>query len=113
PAKTAMRMLLTGDFLAADQALNFGLVSAAVNDADPEDATEALPHRVASVSRATVAIGKMAFYAERERAVDEAYERMSQVMAHNAVTVDAQEGIDAFLSKREPRWRHRGADAGD
>src|SRR5699024_5777617 len=113
PAKTAMRMLLTGDFLAADQALNFGLVSDVVDDDELEDATEALAHRVASVSSATVAIGKSAFYEQRELPVDEAYERMSQVMAHNAVTVDAQEGIDAFLSKREPRWRHRGADAGD
>src|SRR5699024_12301261 len=58
PAKTAMRMLLTGDFLAADQALNFGLVSDVVDDDELEDATEALAHRVASVSSATVAIGK-------------------------------------------------------
>src|SRR5699024_3136583 len=112
PAKTAMRMLLTGDFLASDQALNFGLVSDVVDDDELEDATEALAHRVASVSSATVAIGKSAFYEQRELPVDEAYERMSQVTAHDAVTVDAQGGIDAFLSKREPRWRHRGADAG-
>src|SRR5699024_8741304 len=113
PAEPARRMLLPGDFLAGDQARNFGPVAAVadsdvVDDDELEDATEALAHRVASVSAATVAIGKSAFYEQRELPVDEAYERMSQVMAHNAVTVDAQEGIDAFLSKREPRWRHRG-----
>src|SRR5699024_3529019 len=113
PAKTAMRMLLTGDFLAADEALNFGLVSDVVDDDQLEYATEALAHRVASVSSATVAIGKSAFYEHGELPGDGAYAPMSQVMANNGGTVDAQEGIDAFLSRREPRWRQRGADAGD
>lgn len=108
PAKTAMRMLLTGDFINAEQALNFGLVSDVVADDELEEATVALARQVASVSSATVAIGKSAFYEQRELTVADAYERMSQVMADNAVAADAQEGIDAFLSKREPSWQHRG-----
>ncbi|MGC3020489.1 enoyl-CoA hydratase [Brevibacterium sp. FAM 24630] len=108
PAKQAMRMLLTGDFVSAEDALAFGLVSDVVADDDLETGTADLARKVASASSATVAIGKAAFYEQRELPVAEAYARMSQVMAHNAVGTDAQEGIDAFLSKREPRWQHRG-----
>jgi enoyl-CoA hydratase/carnithine racemase len=108
PAKQAMRMLLTGDFVSADQALGYGLVSDVVADDELESATLELARKVAGASSATVAIGKAAFYEQRELPVDQAYERMSQVMAHNAVAADAQEGIEAFLSKRDPQWQHRG-----
>lgn len=107
PAKQAMRMLLTGDFVSAEDALRFGLVSDVVADDDLEAAALELARTIASASSATVAIGKRAFYEQRELPVADAYERMSQVMAHNAVATDAQEGIDAFLTKREPHWRHR------
>ncbi|AOP55292.1 MAG: enoyl-CoA hydratase [Brevibacterium aurantiacum] len=107
PAKTAMRMLLTGDFLSADDALSFGLVSDVVADDELEASTLELARKVASASSATVAIGKAAFYEQRDLPLAEAYEHMSEVMAHNAVAADAQEGIDAFLTRREPRWQHR------
>ena len=104
PAKQAMRMLLTGDFVSAEDALKYGLVSDVVADADLESATLELARKVASASSATVAVGKAAFYEQRELPVADAYARMSQVMADNAVAADAQEGIDAFLTKR-PQWR--------
>lgn len=107
PAKQAMRMLLTGDFVTAADALKYGLVSDVVADADLESATLDLALKVASASSATVALGKAAFYEQRELPVTDAYARMSQVMADNAVAADAQEGIDAFLTKREPQWQHR------
>ena len=107
PEKQAMRMLLTGDFVTAEDALKFGLVSDVVADADLESATLELALKVASASSATVALGKAAFYEQRELPVADAYARMSQVMADNAVAADAQEGIDAFLTKREPQWQHR------
>ncbi|GAA1548795.1 enoyl-CoA hydratase [Brevibacterium picturae] len=108
PAKTAMRMLLTGDFLSAGDALTFGLVSDVVADDELETATAELARKVASASSATVAIGKAAFYEQRDLPVAQAYARMSEVMAHNAVAADAQEGIDAFLGRRQPQWQHRG-----
>ena len=108
PAKAAMRMLLTGDFLSAADALTFGLVSDVVADDELESATAELAGKVASASSATVAIGKAAFYEQRDLSVAEAYAHMSEVMAHNAVAPDAQEGIDAFLRRREPQWQHRG-----
>ena len=100
-------MLLTGDFVTAEDALKFGLVSDVVADADLESATLELALKVASASSATVALGKAAFYEQWELPVADAYARMSQVMADNAVAADAQEGIDAFLTKREPQWQHR------
>ncbi|GAA1861441.1 enoyl-CoA hydratase [Brevibacterium marinum] len=108
PAKTAMRMLLTGDFIGADDALTYGLVSDVVADDELEAATGELARKVASASSATVAVGKSAFYEQRDLPLADAYVHMSEVMAQNAVAADAQEGIDAFLSRREPQWQHRG-----
>ena len=107
PAKVAMRMLLTGDFITSAEALAFGLVSDVVPDEELETATVELASKVASASSATVAIGKRAFYEQRDLPLADAYARMSETMAKNAVAADAQEGIDAFLSRREPHWQHR------
>lgn len=107
PAKTAMRMLLTGDFLSAADALTFGLVSDLVADDELETATVELARKVASASSATVAVGKAAFYEQRDLPLADAYAHMSEVMARNAVAADAQEGIDAFLRRRQPQWQHR------
>ncbi len=107
PRKTAMRMLLTGDLLGAQDALTHGLVSDVVPDEELAEATAALASKVAEASAATVAIGKRAFYEQVELPTADAYARMAEVMADNAVMHDAQEGIDAFLTKREPEWQHR------
>ena len=106
PAKQAMRMLLTGDFVSAEDALKYGLVSDVVADADP------IRHlgiglAVASASSATAAVCERRVLRTAELPVADAYARMSQVMADNAVAADAQEGIDAFLTKRQPQWQHR------
>jgi enoyl-CoA hydratase/carnithine racemase len=68
-----------------------------------------LAARITSASSHTLAVGKIAFYEQLDRALPEAYEHASEVMAANAVAPDAREGIDAFLSKREPHWRGREA----
>lgn len=109
--KTALRMLLTGEALSAEDALVHGLVSHVV----PAEQLEARAHevaaQVASASGATVALGKRAFYAQAELPTAEAYEQMARVMTANAGLGDAQEGIGAFLDKRAPVWQHRGAAA--
>lgn len=105
--KAALRMLLTGDPLTAQQALSHGLVSDVVDDAELDDAVTALATQVARASAATVSIGKRAFYEQQDMSTEQAYAHMSKVMAANAVMPDAQEGIDAFLTKREPSWQHR------
>lgn len=106
PQKVAMRMLLTGDPITADQAVAHGLVSDVVPDDQLTDAVDALARQVATPSAATVTIGKRAFYDQLNLPTDEAYSKMSEVMTNNAVLPDAQEGIGAFLEKREPVWQH-------
>ena len=103
----AMRMLLTGEPLDADDALIHGLVSHVASDEDLDTTVQALADRVAEASAATVSIGKQAFYEQLNVSTVEAYERMSEVMTQNAILPDAQEGIGAFLEKREPVWQHR------
>lgn len=107
PRKTALRMLLTGELLNANEALNFGLVSHVVSDEELEDATRAVAQSVAKASSATVAVGKRGFYEQINLSTEDAYAHRAQVMANNAVGHDAQEGIDAFLTKREPQWQNR------
>ncbi|WP_029088393.1 enoyl-CoA hydratase [Brevibacterium album] len=109
PTKQAMRMLLTGEPLSAQQALEFGLVSDVVPGDELVRRTMELAEKVAEASSATVAIGKEAFYRQITLPTEEAYAAMSRTMADNAVSADAQEGIDAFLTKRQPSWRGRGA----
>ncbi|GAA4475911.1 enoyl-CoA hydratase [Enteractinococcus fodinae] len=106
PQKVAMRMLLTGDPITADEAAAAGLVSDVVPDDELDEAVSTLATRVAHASAATVSLGKRAFYDQLNLPVAEAYEKMSEVMTRNAVMPDAQEGIGAFLEKRDPVWQH-------
>lgn len=106
PQKVAMRMLLTGDPITANEAAAAGLVSDVVPDDELDEAVAALAKQVAQASAATVSIGKRAFYEQLNLSTAEAYEKMSEVMTRNAVMADAQEGIGAFLEKRDPIWRH-------
>ncbi len=105
PTKAAMEMLLTGDMASAEHALRIGLVNRVVPAASLRSETEALARQIASKSPLTVAIGKEAFYRQREMSLDDAYTFTSEVMARNMMAADAAEGIDAFLAKRAPVWR--------
>ena len=107
PTKQAMRMLLTGDPVSAARALELGMVSDVVADDQLVRATNDLAVKIAQASSATVAIGKEAFYRQISMPVEDAYGEMSKTMSANAVIDDAQEGIDAFLTKRTPEWRGR------
>ena len=105
--KQAMRMLLLGEFLSAEDAKSAGLV----NEVVPED--KLLPQclewaeKIASKSPLTLKIGKEAFYRQLEMSLDEAYEYAGEVMSQNMMTEDAHEGIGAFVEKRKPVWRNK------
>ena len=105
--KQAMRMLLLGEFLSAEDAKSAGLV----NEVVPED--KLLPQclewaeKIASKSPLTLKIGKEAFYRQLEMSLDEAYEYAGEVMSQNMLTEDAHEGIGAFVEKRKPVWRNK------
>lgn len=102
--KRAMHMLLTGDLIDAETAADWGLINAVVPTADLDRAVSELAMRIAASSGDTLAIGKRAFYQQIDAGEAAAYEAMAQVMATNAMTVDAQEGMSAFLAKRAPVW---------
>ncbi|MGC5025407.1 enoyl-CoA hydratase [Tsukamurella sp. DT100] len=103
--KRAMQMLLTGEMINAETAVEWGLINAAVPADQLEATVTGLAHRIAESSGATLAIGKRAFYDQIDRTEPDAYAAMSEVMATNAMIPDAQEGMTAFLEKRSPVWR--------
>ena len=102
--KRAMHMLLTGEPVPAATAVEWGLINEAVPAAELEDAVQDLAAKIMQFSPDTIGIGKRAFYAQAELHEHEAYGITRPVMAANAATADAQEGMQAFLDKREPRW---------
>lgn len=105
--KHAMELLLTGDLIDAERALSMGLINQAV-PAETLDATvQTLATKIASKSRKALQIGKQAFYRQREMPLADAYAFCSDVMVGNMLTADAEEGIDAFINKRAPEWKHR------
>jgi enoyl-CoA hydratase/carnithine racemase len=102
--KRAMEMLLTGEPIDARTACDWGLVNSVVEPERLHAETLALAQRIASASATVVQTGKTAFYAQIEMAQPQAYAYAKDVMIANALEPDAQEGIDAFLKKRAPRW---------
>ena len=105
PAKRAMEMLLTGDFMDAPTALAQGLVNRVV-PADALDAeVEQLVQSILQKPRVAVAMGKALVYQQRELGIDAAYQLAGQTMATNMMDAAAQEGARAFAEKRQPAWK--------
>jgi enoyl-CoA hydratase/carnithine racemase len=102
--KAAMEMLLTGDPIQAARAKELGLINRITPEADLATATRALATQIAAKSPLTVALGKTAFYRQAEMPLSAAYDYTSEIMTQNMLANDAAEGIDAFLSKRTPKW---------
>ncbi|MBV8096523.1 MAG: enoyl-CoA hydratase [Acetobacteraceae bacterium] len=102
--KAAMEMLLTGDLIGVQRARELGLVNRVVPEAALDAEVGALARQIAAKSPLTLAIGKEAFYRQAEMRLEAAYEYASEVMVRNMMARDAEEGIDAFLQKREPAW---------
>src|SRR5215213_3734205 len=105
--KKAMEMLLTGEFISADEALAEGLVNRVVSAAELETETRSLAEKIAEASPLVVGVGKQAFYRQLEMPTEHAYAYTKEVMSFNATFADAQEGMGAFLEKRKPEWKGR------
>ena len=105
--KRAMEMLLTGDMIDAQTALEFGLVNRVVPPEELDATVRSLAVKIGGKSPLTLRIGKEAFYRQLECGIDEAYEYTGAVMVRNMMTDDATEGIDAFIEKRQPVWKGR------
>jgi enoyl-CoA hydratase/carnithine racemase len=102
--KRALEMLLTGQFVDARTAAEWGLINQVVPVAELQAATRALACKIAEASPLVVGIGKQAFYAQIDLDQPKAYGYAKEVMSMNALAADAQEGITAFLEKRAPCW---------
>ena len=106
-AKHAMEMLLLGEAIDAETAYRFGLVNKVTPSSALDDAVMEWAAAIATKSSETISIGKATFQKQLEMDMEQAYSFASEVMARNMMEHDAQEGIDAFLSKRVPEWRGR------
>jgi enoyl-CoA hydratase/carnithine racemase len=102
--KAAMEMLLLGDMVGANEAKELGLVNRVVKPDETVNAAVELGRKIAEKPKATLKIGKEAFYRQLEMPLEEAYAYASTVMVENMLHEEAKEGIGAFLEKREPRW---------
>lgn len=105
--KQAMQMLITGDKVDSQKALEWGLVNEVVEDENLDTAIQAMVEKIKSKSPLTLSIGKEAFYQQIDMDLRSAYDFASQTMTRNMMAHDAEEGIDAFIEKRNPQWEGR------
>ncbi len=102
--KHAMEMLLTGERIDARTAREIGLVNRVVPPEYLNQIVGKYAQTIASKSPLTLKIGKEAFYRQAEMGLSEAYDYASKVMVENMLARDAEEGIGAFIEKRDPKW---------
>ena len=105
--KHAMGMLLTGDIISAEKAAAIGLVNDVVAAGQERVRAIELAKQIAAKSSHVIGIGKAAFYRQIELPLVEAYAYASKVMTENMMARDAEEGIGAFIEKREPKWQDK------
>ena len=104
PRKPAMEMLLTGDFIEADDAFRLGLVNRVVPPERLEEAFDRMVARLLDKPREVLALGKRAYYRQLEMGLEDAYAFTTDVIVDNALGKDFEEGLAAFLEKRAPQW---------
>jgi len=105
--KKTMKMLLTGDPINAEYAKEIGLINDHYPISELEDEVLKLAKKISSKSNLTIKIGKKAFYKQLEMPLSKAYKYTSKIMTENAMRLDAEEGISAFLEKRKPNWKNK------
>lgn len=105
--KRALEMLLTGKGIDAQTAMEWGLVNRVVPATELRQVSETLAREIVASSPLVISIGKQAFYTQIDLDQTHAYSYAKEVMSLNSLAADAQEGISAFLEKREPCWRER------
>ncbi len=107
PRKRAFEMLITGEFIDAPTARDYGLVNRVVPSARLDDAVGDLAASIVRHPPVAVETGKRMFYRQIEQSLEEAYQYAGDVMACNMMESDTLEGVQAFLDKRPPDWPHR------
>jgi enoyl-CoA hydratase/carnithine racemase len=105
--KPAMEMLLTGDMISAEHAQRIGLVNRVVAAGTEREEALKLAKRIAEKSSRAIKLGKEAFYRQLGMSLADAYNYTADVLVENLLARDAEEGIGAFIEKREPKWEDR------
>ena len=103
--KDAFKMLVTGEFIDADTAMQKGLINDVVDNDQLDEKVKQITDSIAAKSSVAVRIGKSMFYRQKELKLNEAYAYAGEVMACNMMEAEACEGIDAFIEKRQPNWK--------
>ena len=105
--KQMMKMLLTGEPIKASFAKQIGLINDHFSKKELNKEVLNIAKKISSKSNLTIKIGKRAFYKQLEMPLNKAYRYTSEMMTLNMMTMDAKEGISAFLEKRSPKWKHK------
>ena len=108
PRKQAMEMLLTGEFINSTTAVQYGLINRAVKADELDKSVQNLATSIANQSPVFISAGKKLFYRQIEDGISKAYKDASLTMVENMQRNEAQEGIKAFLEKKDmPKWNDR------
>ena len=102
--KAAFEMLVTGDFITAQEAMVKGLVNRVAPPDRLDAAVEELVTKILSKPSVALATGKELFYKQLETGMEGAYSIAASAMACNMMDDSALEGVQAFLEKRSPKW---------
>ncbi|MGC8660749.1 MAG: enoyl-CoA hydratase/isomerase family protein [Desulfomonilaceae bacterium] len=105
--RRALEMLLGGDLIGAEEALKIGLINRVVPKADLDKECMTAAMKLANKSPVAIQISKRSFYSSLELDYRQAFEYMNEAFARLCSTEDAQNGVRAFLEKREPSWQGR------
>jgi enoyl-CoA hydratase/carnithine racemase len=105
--KRMMKMLLTGESIKANYAKEVGLINDHFSKSKLNKEVLKVAKTIASKSNLTIKIGKQAFYKQLEMPLRKAYTYTGKMMTLNMMTMDAREGISAFLEKRKPNWKNK------
>tara|TARA_B100001057_G_scaffold112342_1_gene110467 strand:- start:109 stop:882 length:774 start_codon:yes stop_codon:yes gene_type:complete len=105
--KPMMKMLLTGEPIRAKYAKEIGLINDCFSKSKLNTEVLKVAKKIASKSNLTIKIGKQAFYKQLEMPLKKAYDYTSKMMTLNMMSLDAREGISAFLEKRKPKWKNK------
>jgi enoyl-CoA hydratase/carnithine racemase len=102
--KPAFEMLVTGEFISADEARSRGLVNRVASMEALDGALESLVAAIVAKPRSAITLGKALFYRQIESGAEAAYEDAARTMACNMMEADTLEGVQAFIDKRKPAW---------
>ncbi|MBU6260655.1 MAG: enoyl-CoA hydratase [Burkholderiales bacterium] len=103
--KAAFEMLVTGEFISAEQAREKGLVNRVAAPEQLDAEVERLVASIVAKPRTAVAMGKALFYRQVEATIEHAYDDAVRTMACNMMDESALEGVQAFIDKRKPDWK--------